>query len=94
MNADIAEVVRMIVAVNAAAVPLLLVMSFIGSALALEGLDKLDTWMRRMDEKRLFWLNAKAASRALDHVSIRSLSSTESERTAPDAGAVTDSQHR
>jgi hypothetical protein len=84
MNADIAEVVRMIVAVNAAAVPLLLVMSFIGSALALEGLDKLDTWMRRMDEKRLFRLNAKAEPRALDQVESRSLSSTELERTAPE----------
>jgi len=84
MNADIAEVVRMIVAVNAAAVPLLLAMSFIGSALALEGLDKLDTWMRRTDEKRLVRLNAKAEPRALDQVEIRSLSSTELERTAPE----------
>jgi hypothetical protein len=51
MNADIAEVVTMIVAVNAAAVVVLVVLSFIGSMLALDGLAKLDEWMRRRDEK-------------------------------------------
>src|SRR5687768_570629 len=52
MNADIGEVVIMIVAVNAGAMLLLVVMSFVGSALALEGLERLDTWMGRQDEKR------------------------------------------
>jgi hypothetical protein len=52
MNSEIAEVVTMIVTVNAAAVVLLIVLSFVGSALALEGLAKLDTWIRLREGKR------------------------------------------
>ena len=51
MNADVAEVVTMLVAVNAAALLALIALSFIGSVLALEGLEKLDLWMRRKDER-------------------------------------------
>ena len=58
MNADMAEVVMMIAAVNAAAVLVLVPLSFIGSALALNGLEKLDLWMRRRDEKRPLALSA------------------------------------
>ena len=52
MNADVAEVVTMLVAVNAGALLALVALSFIGSVLALEGLEKLDLWMRRNDEQR------------------------------------------
>ena len=51
MNADVAEVVTMLVAVNVAALLALVALSFIGSVLALEGLEKLDGWMRRKDER-------------------------------------------
>ena len=42
----------MLVTVNVAALVVLIVLSFVGSVLALEGLEKLDLWMRRRDEKR------------------------------------------
>ena len=52
MNANIAEVVTLLVTVNVVALVALVPLSFIGSALALHGLEKLDVWLRRKDEKR------------------------------------------
>jgi hypothetical protein len=52
MNADIAEVITLVLAVYAASVLLLCVLSFVGSAVALNGLAKLDTWMRHKDHVR------------------------------------------
>ena len=52
MNTDIAEMVMMFLAVYVGALLLLVVMSFVSSALALECLEKVDTWMRRKDEER------------------------------------------
>jgi hypothetical protein len=52
MSAGIGEVVLMLVAVNLAALVVLVPLSFVGSALALDGLEKLDSWLRRKDERR------------------------------------------
>ena len=52
MNADMVEVVMKLAALNAAAAVVMVPLSFIGSALALNGLETLDLWMRRKDEKR------------------------------------------
>ena len=52
MNAEIAELITVVLAVYTAAVLLLFVLSFVGSALALNGLEKLDTWMRHKDHER------------------------------------------
>jgi hypothetical protein len=51
MSGDIAKVVTMLVTVNVVALVVLIALSFAGSVLALEGLEKLDLWMRRRDEK-------------------------------------------
>jgi hypothetical protein len=51
MSAGVAEVVTMLLTINAAAVAVLVPLSFIASALALEGLEKLDGWMRRKEER-------------------------------------------
>ena len=42
----------MLVALNAAALVVLVPLSFIGSALALDGVARLDAWLRRRDERR------------------------------------------
>lgn len=47
-----AQVIMLFVAVNVAAMFLLLVLSFAGSALALDWLEKLDAWIRRKEERR------------------------------------------
>ena len=52
MPKEIAEVVTMLAAVNGAAVIVMVVLSFVGSALALEGLEWLDGWIRRREERR------------------------------------------
>jgi hypothetical protein len=52
MSAGIGEVVSLLVAVNAAALVVLVILSFVGSALALDGLEKLDSWLRRRDHRR------------------------------------------
>ena len=51
----------MIVAVNAAAVVLMIILAFVGSAIALEGLAKLDTWLRIREGKRPSHLNSPVA---------------------------------
>ena len=52
MTDDVAKVVTMLVTVNAAAVMVMIALSFLGGVLALEGLEKLDGWMRRRDGRR------------------------------------------
>ncbi|HUR57300.1 MAG TPA: hypothetical protein VM029_06300 [Opitutaceae bacterium] len=52
MNADIARVVGTIVAANVAAMFVLVALSFLGGAWALDGLEKLDVWLRRKGEDR------------------------------------------
>ena len=52
MSTGITEVVLILAAVNAVAVVVLVPLSFIISGLALDGLERLDLWMRRRDEKR------------------------------------------
>jgi hypothetical protein len=54
MSAGIGEVVLMVVVVNVAALVVLVPLSFVGAALALDGLAKLDSWLRRRDERRRF----------------------------------------
>lgn len=53
MDSTIAEGVTLIMAVNAAAVALMIILAFVGSAVALEALSKVDAWMRVQDDKRL-----------------------------------------
>ena len=53
MSAGIGEVVLLLVIVNAAALVVLVILSFIGSAFALNGLEKLDSWLSRREHRRL-----------------------------------------
>jgi hypothetical protein len=60
MSAETAEVVRMLLAINAGAIVLLVPLSFVASALALESLGKLDSWLRRREEASLTPPDVKA----------------------------------
>ncbi len=53
MSASIAEAMLILVAVNAAAVFVMVPLAFLGSALALDGLEKLDVWMRDRESRPL-----------------------------------------
>jgi hypothetical protein len=53
MNAQVAEVLKMLMEVDAAAFVVMVPLAFIGSVFALEGLERFDLSMRRKVEKRL-----------------------------------------
>jgi len=50
MNAEMVRVAALLVAVNAAAAIVMVPLSIIVSAFALEGLEKFDLWLRRKRE--------------------------------------------
>jgi hypothetical protein len=54
MNEDLAKIIIMLAAVNVAAAIVMVPLSYIVSAWALNGLEKLDLWMSRTHKKNSF----------------------------------------